>query len=239
MSCDDGNACTDDTCDLMSGCLFTNNTSACDDGNACTHVDVCRDGVCVCDTPPGTFTTQIDVYLDMAAAGLVNDTRFDYSSAVNGVAGPGGTCSHRRDVVFNCGYYDDTDVTGAGPRYVCSASFNAGRSGAFPKNPGRMPQSITTSGWYTFRHLFKAVGNTLVIDMDILPIGSAIPVASWSQTAVGDIVSGPGTNVGGSRYGWIASNELPFLALDNTINTSTAYNQGFETNNSGWDVLGG
>ena len=48
--CDDGNPCTDDTCDSAGGgfvCSHTPNTgAACDDGNRCTK-DTCRDGSCV------------------------------------------------------------------------------------------------------------------------------------------------------------------------------------------------
>ena len=45
--CDDGNPCTDDWCDPADGCHNPENTDSCDDGNACTLVDICHDGVCV------------------------------------------------------------------------------------------------------------------------------------------------------------------------------------------------
>jgi hypothetical protein len=45
--CDDGNACTDDTCSSAGSCVHTNNTAACDDGNACTSGDRCAGGICV------------------------------------------------------------------------------------------------------------------------------------------------------------------------------------------------
>ena len=58
MSCDDGNPCTTDGCDPLTGCNFQNNTLACaDDGNACTS-DVCSAGACThpanntCAAPP-------------------------------------------------------------------------------------------------------------------------------------------------------------------------------------------
>lgn len=44
--CEDGNACTDDRCDAMAGCLHDDNTASCDDRNACTQNDSCRDGAC-------------------------------------------------------------------------------------------------------------------------------------------------------------------------------------------------
>jgi len=45
--CDDANPCTNDTCDPVLGCRFTNNTLPCDDGLPCTLNDTCLLGVCV------------------------------------------------------------------------------------------------------------------------------------------------------------------------------------------------
>jgi len=50
-NCDDGNVCTDDTCDLLTGCRYTNNNNLCDDGNVCTSLDVCSNGVCTSGAP--------------------------------------------------------------------------------------------------------------------------------------------------------------------------------------------
>ena len=44
--CNDGNVCTTDTCDPMTGCVFTDNAGPCNDGNACTTGEVCVDGTC-------------------------------------------------------------------------------------------------------------------------------------------------------------------------------------------------
>ncbi len=46
LNCDDGNPCTDDTCDGVLGCQQTNNTVACDDSNLCTFNDQCQSGAC-------------------------------------------------------------------------------------------------------------------------------------------------------------------------------------------------
>ena len=47
QNCDDGNTCTDDTCDVKSGCVSTNQAAApCDDGNGCTKDDICSQGQC-------------------------------------------------------------------------------------------------------------------------------------------------------------------------------------------------
>ncbi len=47
LYCDDGNPCTNDSCDPKSGkCVNTANTATCDDGNDCTVSDVCAAGQC-------------------------------------------------------------------------------------------------------------------------------------------------------------------------------------------------
>ena len=46
VSCDDSNACTDDSCDATLGCLHLPNASPCDDGNTCTEGDYCSNGGC-------------------------------------------------------------------------------------------------------------------------------------------------------------------------------------------------
>ncbi len=45
-NCDDGNLCTDDTCDKASGCKSTPNQSGCYDGSVCTQGDTCSGGSC-------------------------------------------------------------------------------------------------------------------------------------------------------------------------------------------------
>ena len=47
LNCNDGNLCTDDSCDPTTGCLHGNNTLPCNDGNACTTNDACSGGRCV------------------------------------------------------------------------------------------------------------------------------------------------------------------------------------------------
>jgi len=47
LNCDDGNPCTDDGCNPVSGCTHSNNTAPCGDGNACTSGDACNGGACV------------------------------------------------------------------------------------------------------------------------------------------------------------------------------------------------
>jgi hypothetical protein len=160
--------------------------------------------------PPAGYVTSVDVYLDFpppAGSSLQNDMRFDWTSAIGT---PGG--NHRRDFVFNAGYYDDLLPPGAGPRYVISASNNATRSGAFPKNPGRDPFVISVEGWYTFEHRFDNVGGVLVVTLTIKN-AAGLPLHSWVLSDPSDVI---GVTVGGNQYGWFANNELDFLAIDNS-----------------------
>jgi hypothetical protein len=163
--------------------------------------------------PVGGYTTTIDIYLDisppyMNVTGYANDTRFDWSSAINTPA-----CGHRRDFVFNAGFYTDTDSTGAGPRFVISASNNAGRGSSFPKNPGRMPYTVLVEGWYTFEHRFRDNGmGVLAVDLT-LKNAAGVPLTMWTLSDPSDVI---GSTVGGNRYGWFVTNEFPFLAFDNS-----------------------
>lgn len=46
VDCSDGNQCTDDICDPVTGCANPNNTASCDDGDLCTYNDRCASGTC-------------------------------------------------------------------------------------------------------------------------------------------------------------------------------------------------
>jgi hypothetical protein len=47
LPCDDGNDCTDDSCDAALGCVAAFNQAMCDDQNPCTTGDHCEQGSCV------------------------------------------------------------------------------------------------------------------------------------------------------------------------------------------------
>ena len=51
LTCDDGNPCTDDSCDAASGCVHLPNAAPCDDGNVCTVGDYCSGGGCFAGAP--------------------------------------------------------------------------------------------------------------------------------------------------------------------------------------------
>ena len=46
VDCDDGNPCTDDSCDESGACQHLPNDILCDDANACTVGDICKGGAC-------------------------------------------------------------------------------------------------------------------------------------------------------------------------------------------------
>lgn len=151
------------------------------------------------------YSTSIDIYLNMSAT-ATNDTRFDYSSAVSAATG-----GHLRDFVFNMGFYNDATGPGAGTdRFVISASNNTGRGNSFPKNPGRDPFAIDTTGWYTFEHRFYESGGFLSVDLNIYDASSTL-LNSWTIATTDAIAS-----VGGSRYGWLLNNEFALTAVDNS-----------------------
>lgn len=156
---------------------------------------------------PGAFvpyTTSIAIYLDVGA-GATNDTRFDWTTAISQPDG-----SFLRDFVFNAGFYNSSDATGPGAgtdRFIVSASNNAGRANAFPKNPGRDPIAIEDTGWYTFQEHFYEDGGLLAVELSILD-SLGVTVGSWLLG--GD----PIATAGGSRYGWFAQNEFGALNID-------------------------
>jgi hypothetical protein len=169
--------------------------------------------------PANGYTTSVDVYLNVDGS-FANDARFDWSSAINMPDG-----NHRRDFVFNAGFYNDTDATGSGPRFVISASTNATRSGA-----------ITATGWYTFEHRFYNAGlGVLAVDLRITTLAGA-PVHTWTLSDSTDVI---GTTVGGHRYGWFVIQEFfPNLAIDNAslLSVNQAGNA-TACKNDGWQQL--
>lgn len=150
------------------------------------------------------YTTSVDVYLDVEG-GWANNTRFDFTSAINNSAG-----THLSDFIFNAGFYNDATGPGAGSdRFVVSASYNSQPGSAYAKNPGFDPIAISTTGWYTFEHHFYDNAGVLNVDMSIYD-SNGVLVKTWTR------VSAAIAGVGGNRYGWFDFNEFPTLAFDNS-----------------------
>lgn len=158
---------------------------------------------------PTTFQeywTSVDIYLNVGG-GWANDTRFDFSSAINNNGG-----THLRDFIFNAGFYNDATGPGANTdRFVVSASNNSQPGSAYAKNPDRSPIAISTSGWYTFEHHFYNNGGVLAVEMSIFN-ASDVLINSWTLSNPADLITG----VGGNRYGLFAYNQFTTLAFDNS-----------------------
>lgn len=156
------------------------------------------------------YTTSLEIYLNVGG-GAANDTRFDFTNAINNSAG-----TFLRDFAFNVGFYDSSDSSGPGAgtnRFIVSASNNTGRSNSYPKNIDKSPISIGTTGWYSFQESFFDNGGALGVTLSVLDSADAT-VASWMLG--GDPIG----NVGGNRYGWFPNNEFSFLAIDNASLTA-------------------
>lgn len=152
------------------------------------------------------YWTSVDIYLDVAG-GWANDTRFDFSSAINNSGG-----THRRDFIFNAGFYNDGTGPGANTdRFVISASNNSQPGSAYAKNPGRDPIAIAMTGWYTFEHHFYDNAGVLAVDMSIFDSLSNL-VKTWTLSDPTDIIAA----IGGNRYGWFDYNQFSTLAIDNS-----------------------
>jgi hypothetical protein len=158
--------------------------------------------------PEGGYKTQLDIYLDVAWAMNHFDRRFDWSSAINQPNG-----NHRRDFVFNAG----TNLLG----FVIAGGNNANRCGADPADPGHMPIQITQSGWYTFEHSFTGVsGGPLTVILRVIQKSSGTIMGTWDRSDPSDVI---GVTVGGNRYGWFVQNEIPDLAIDNSLRTGLCH----------------
>jgi hypothetical protein len=164
--------------------------------------------------PAGGYLTQVDIYLDVNWAATHTDYRFDWISAINNNAG-----GFLRDFVFNVGEMPDgfhiqtsTNSTrsGANPFFPCPSPNT-------PPNTCRPPVVISTSGWYTFRHTFRDNAGNLAVDFDIFLHGSSTPVLH--QTIYAD----PMSTVGGNRYGWFSTEEIPDLPIDNSLRTGLCH----------------
>lgn len=149
--------------------------------------------------PANGYTTSMDIYLDMALADGT-DKRLDFSSAINNPSG-----AHRRDFIIHLG----TNPSTPGQWAVSASNTVPG----WPLNPGRSPQAITETGWYTISHEFRNNGlGVLEVEVSLVKAGGTT-IGSWLLSDPTDVI---GSTVGGHRYGWFAGNfNFPSVAIDN------------------------
>ena len=108
LDCNDGNECTNNTCNHQTGqCEAINNMQPCDDGNPCTYQDTCINGVCIglhisCDD--GNFCT--DDHCDINTGQCVNTANdnnicTDGNACTLGDMCVNGTCTYWDEVTCN------------------------------------------------------------------------------------------------------------------------------------------
>ncbi len=223
--------------------------------------------------PAGGFTTQVDIYLDVAYAGHHPDcvrgpctpdtpqpvvlpssdpdhfneigdmnpacatdpngidcegSRFDWtlgvSKSVDADSEPG--ADFLQDYVFSVGTGPAPPNYGYGnwcdTGWIITAGYNSDRSGGDTYNPGFEPKCLATSGWYTFKQVFKNDGTgNLEVDFFILDSSGNVVACTdrYGNASTCSWVRKPGhatSEVGCPRYGWLANEEINYLPIDNT-----------------------
>lgn len=131
----------------------------------------------------GTWTAEIDVYLDAAWA---SGTGFDYSVAVTG---PDDT--HQRDFIFHV-----TKDTSTGMLLVAGSNNTNFAPREDLENINHY--EVTGAGWYTFQHVFRDQGGALAVDLNLLD-GNGNLLFTETRFSASDLIP---QEVGGNRYGW-------------------------------------
>jgi hypothetical protein len=149
--CDDGNSCTNDSCDSATGCVATNSTDPCSDGNACTAGDTCGGGVC----NAGTAITAPPEVQSVAVAGdkatyswpaALYATQYDVVRGMLGAlpVGPGGGDESCFDDLAGPTVADPTSpAPGTGFWYLARGENSCG-IGTFGNQSNGSPRTTTT-----------------------------------------------------------------------------------------------
>ena len=128
MSCDDGNPCTTDSCDRLTGCQFLNNTLACaDDGNSCTN-DVCAAGACT--HPNNSLACSDDnnsCTNDVCSAGVC--THPSNNTCNTSTVPCAGLCTN--PVIFTGNNFNSGNIGSGAGCYQTTASLKGGVCGNF------------------------------------------------------------------------------------------------------------
>jgi hypothetical protein len=143
------------------------------------------------DVWPGTYTAEIDVYLD---PGWPADQGFDYSVASNGSDG-----LHQRDFIFHVGTVENYGPIVGKQLLVAVDNNTYGDTNPFvlTTRPGGY-YVVPTAGWYTLQHVFYDAGGYLAVDFNILDSNGNVV---WSDTRSDTSDTIP-AEVGGNRYSW-------------------------------------
>jgi hypothetical protein len=148
---------------------------------------------------PGTWTAEIDVYLDPAWPAGVG---FNYT-----VASSNATGGHRRDFIFHVG-----TVENYGPITTKSLLVNGSNNSDPYANPWKLTNEnggnfyvIPAAGWYTLQHVFSDVGGVLSVDLNLLDAGNT-EVWTITRSDPTDLIP---SVVGGNRYAWFTFIDVP------------------------------
>lgn len=167
------------------------------DGGGYTHFGAYED------TWSGTWTTEVDVYLDATdnGGGWAAGEGFEFSSAVTGSDG-----NHQRDFIFHV-----TQDTSTGELLI-NASNNTNFAPQEHLETLAGTAQIDDDGWYTFQSVFHDDGGVLVVDMNVLDADGNIVFTKTLSDPVHDTIS----EIGGNRYGWFTTNDVAGgIAVDN------------------------
>ena len=152
-SCDDGNLCTDDSCDTLKDCQHANNTAVCDDANQCTDPDACASGTCK-GTPKA----------DGAACDDGKSCNVDSCQSGLCVGAPFASANFDTDGQPPAGW---TAFSAAGVTYNGSQGYTSKPNALFSHNNvgGSANMTVTSPAFALLK------GNTAVVQFDILNIG--------------------------------------------------------------------
>lgn len=133
--------------------------------------------------PSGGMRASFAIFLDL---GMATGEGFDYSVAANGSDG-----AHQRDFIMH--------VTRDASGILVGASNNSNFAPILNLASGNH-YLATTSGWYTFEHVFRDAGDgTLAVDMNLIDsIGNVLFTETRNNAT--DVLA---TEIGGNRYGWL------------------------------------
>ena len=133
--CGDGNACTTNSCDPLTGCTFALNSAPCDDGSKCTTFDKCAKGKCAgvavdaadCDDNNACTTDACDLAVGCTSVGNDKDCD-DGNSCTVGDQCAAGTCAAGKNNVCAC--QNDGDCAKDNPKNRCQGTLYCDKSGA-------------------------------------------------------------------------------------------------------------
>ena len=127
LGCDDNNVCTNDICNPLKGCLYTNNSQPCDDLDPCTEQDSCSGSFCLGTVPKDCADDNPctdDTCIPLAGCSYNNNTNpcDDGNSCTLADKCNGGTCSPGE--ALNCDDGNDCTDDSCSPEDGCVHSAN-------------------------------------------------------------------------------------------------------------------